>query len=81
MTPHRKLSDISDCFLRQARQRADVFVGDVCHRAKKFGTGTARTGNHATTATNTTGPIPMDFPISRNLIEKGVDTSIFAQVS
>ena len=32
-------------------------------------------------ATKTKGPILMDFPVSRSLIEKGVDTSIVAQVS
>ena len=35
-------SEIRDCMLQQARQRADVYVGDVCHLTKKIGTVTPR---------------------------------------
>ena len=33
----RTFSEIRDCMLQQARQRADVYVGDVCHPTKKKG--------------------------------------------
>ena len=48
--------------LQQARQRADVYVGDVCHSTKKVGTVTPRvsTNTNTPTATKTTTPVPMD---------------------
>ena len=35
---YRTLSEIRDYMLQQARQRADVYVGDVCHPTKNIGT-------------------------------------------
>ena len=35
---YRTFSDIRDCMLQQARQRADVYVGDVYPPTKKIGT-------------------------------------------
>ena len=70
--------------LQQARQRADENVGDVCHLAKKLGTGTARTTNNALIATNKYNRTDSDglvFQSLAKLIEKGVDTSVVVQVS
>ena len=59
---HRTFSEIRDHMLKQARQRADVYVGDVCHSTKKVGTVTPRvsTNTNTPTATKTTTPVPMD---------------------
>ena len=59
---YRTFSEIRDYMLQQARQRADVFVGDVCHSTKKVGTVTPRvsTNTISPTATKTTTPVPMD---------------------
>ena len=48
--------------LQQARQRADVFVGDVCQSTEKVGAITPRlsTNTNAPAATKTTTPVPMD---------------------
>ena len=35
---YRTFSEIRDYMLQQARQRADVYFGDVCHPTKKIGT-------------------------------------------
>ena len=35
---YRTFSEIRDYMLQQARQRAGVYVGDVCHSTKKVGT-------------------------------------------
>ena len=35
---YRTFSEIRDYMSQQARQRADVHVGDVCHPTKKIGT-------------------------------------------
>ena len=58
---YRTFSEIRDCMLQQARQRADVYVGDVCHSTKKVGTVTPRvsTNTNTPTATKTTTPVPM----------------------
>ena len=39
---YRTSSAVRDCILQQARQRADVYVGDVCHPTKKIGAVTPR---------------------------------------
>ena len=49
-----------DYMLQQARQRADVFVGDVCHPTKKIGTVTSRANTNTFATTKTTNPVPMD---------------------
>ena len=46
---YRTFSEIRDYMLQQARQRADVHVGDVCHSTEKGGTVTPR----VSTTTNT----------------------------
>ena len=74
-TQCRTFADIRDCRVQQACN-----VGAVCHPAKEFGTSNARTSMHAPTATNTTGPIPMDLSFFvANLLEKGVGRRIVAQ--
>ena len=59
---YRTFSEIRDYMLQQARQRADVYVGDVCHSTKKVCTVTPRvsTTTPTPTATKTTTPVPMD---------------------
>ena len=49
------------CTLQQARQRADVFVGDVCHLTRKNVTVTQRVSTNMSTptATKATTPVPM----------------------
>ena len=59
---YRTFSDIRYHMLQQARQRADVSVGDVCHPTKKIGTVTSRVSTKTNTPTTTkaTTPVPMD---------------------
>ena len=59
---YRTFSEIRDYMLHQARQRADVYVGDVCHSTKKVGTVTPRvsTNTNTPTATKVSAPVPMD---------------------
>ena len=59
---YRTFSEIRDNMLQQARQRADVHVGDVCHPTKKIGTVTPRviTNTSTPTATKATFLDPMD---------------------
>ena len=59
---HRTFSEIRDYMLQQARQRADVYVGDVCHSTKKVGTVTPRVSANTNnpTAKKTTTPLPTD---------------------
>ena len=57
---YRTFSEIRDYMLQQARQRADVFVGDVCHSTKKVGNVTSRANANTSTTTKTTNPVPMD---------------------
>ena len=58
----RTFSEIRDYMLQQARQRADVYVGDVCHPTKKTGIVTPRVSTNTNTPTTTkaTDPVPMD---------------------
>ena len=35
---YRTFSEIREYMLQQSRQRADVYMGDVCHPTKKIGT-------------------------------------------
>ena len=54
LQPHYStFSEIRDYMLQQARQRADVCVGDVCHPTKKIGTFTPRVSTNANTPTTT----------------------------
>ena len=55
----RAFSEIRDYMLQQARQRADVYVGDVCHSTQKVGTVTPRvsTNTNTPTAVKTTTPV------------------------
>ena len=59
---YRTFSEIRDYMLQQARQRADVYEGDVCHSTKKIDTDTPRvsTNTNTPTAVKTTTPVPMD---------------------
>ena len=59
---YRTFSEIRVNMLQQARQRADVYEGDVCHSRKKVGTVTPRVSTNTKTlaATKTTTPVPMD---------------------
>ena len=59
---YRTFSEIRDYMLQQARQCADVYVGDVCHSTKKNGTVTPRVSTNTSlpTATKVTAPVPMD---------------------
>ena len=59
---YRTFSEIRDYMLHQARQRADVYVGDVCHSTKKVGTITPRvsTNTNNPTVTKITTSVPMD---------------------
>ena len=47
---------------QQARQRADVYVGDVCHPTQKTGTVTPRvdTNTNTPTSTKAAAQVPMD---------------------
>ena len=65
-------SEIRDYTLQQARQCADVFVGDVCHSTKKVGTVTPRvsTNTNTQTAAKTTTPVPMDVSQMRSNVSK-----------
>ena len=57
---YRTFSEIRDYMLQQARQRADVFVRDVCRPTRKIGTVTSRANTKTFTTTKTTIPVPMD---------------------
>ena len=59
---YRTFAEIRDYMLQQALQRADVYVGDLCHPTEKVGTGTPRvsTNTNTPTATKVTAPVPMD---------------------
>ena len=57
---YRTFSEIRDYMLQQARQRADVFVGDVCHATKKVTNVTSRANTNTSPMTKTTSPVPMD---------------------
>ena len=58
---YRTFSDLRDYMLQQARQRADVYVGEVCHPTKKIGTVTpyVSTNTNTPTTTKATAPVPM----------------------
>ena len=57
---HHTFSEIRDHLLQQARQRAHVFEGDVCHPRKKIGTVTSCANTKTPTTTKTTTLVPMD---------------------
>ena len=56
---YRTFSEIRDYMLQQARQRADVFVGDVCHSTNKGVNVTSRANTHTSPTTKTTNAVPM----------------------
>ena len=60
---YRTFSEILDSLLQQARQRADVYVGDVCHSTRKVGTVTPRVSANMNDppATKTTTPVPTNI--------------------
>ena len=67
---YRTFSEIRDYMLQQARQRADVHVGDVCDSTKKPGTVTPRVSTNTNTpaATNVSALAPKDVSqMSSNL--------------
>ena len=51
---YRTFSEIRDYMLQQARQRADVFVGDVCHPTENIGNVTSRANTNTSTTTMAT---------------------------
>ena len=59
---YRTFLEIRDYMLQQARQRADVYVGDVCHPTQKTGTVTPRVDPNTNTPTSSkaTASVPMD---------------------
>ena len=59
---YRTVPEIRDYMLQQARQRADVYLGEVCHPTKNIGTVTPRASTNTNTPTTTeaTAPVPMD---------------------
>ena len=79
-TQYRTFSEIRDYMLQQARQRADVYVGDVCHSAKKHSVTSSRAS--ASAPSSASAAVPMDVSsVLAKLIENGVDANIVAQVS
>ena len=69
---YRTFPEIRDYMLQQARQRADVDVGDVCHPTKKNGTVAPRVGaNTGTpTATQAMTPVPIDVSQMSSIVSK-----------
>ena len=59
---YRTFSEFFYYMLQQARQGADIYVGDVCHPTKKIGTVTPRvsTNTNTPTATKVTAAVLMD---------------------
>ena len=65
---YRTFSEIGDYMLQQARQRADVDVGEVCHPTV---TPRVSTNTNTPTATKATAPVPMDVSqMSSNVWKK-----------
>ena len=56
---YRTCSEIRNYMLQQARQRADVYAGDVCHPTKKIGTVTPRVSTNTNTPTSTKVTAPV----------------------
>ena len=54
---YRTCSEIQDYMLRQARQEAEVFLGDVRHPTKKIGTVIPRVNTNTSATTKTTTPV------------------------
>ena len=57
---YRTFCEIRKFMLQQARQRADVFVGDVCRSTKKVANVTSRANTNTSPTTKTTSPVSMD---------------------
>ena len=62
---YRTSSEIREYMLQQARQRADVYMGDVCHPTKKIGTVTPRVSTNANTNTTTEARAPVPMAVSQ----------------
>ena len=68
---YRTFVEIRDCILQQARQRADVFVRDVCPTTEKLVTTPSRVSmstNNPTATKNTS--VPMDVSQRRSNVAK-----------
>ena len=57
---YRTFSETQDYMLQQARQRADVFMGDVCHPTWRIVNVTSRANTNTPTTTKVTTLVPMD---------------------
>ena len=62
---YRTSSEIREYMLLQARQRADVYMGDVCHPTKKIGTVTPRVSTNTNTNTTTKARAPVPMAVSQ----------------
>ena len=69
---YRTFPEIRDYMLQQARQRADVFVGDVCHSTKKVGPVNTRVSSNTTTPTakKITTPVLVDVSQMSSMVSK-----------
>ena len=69
---YRTFPEIRDYMLQQARQRADVFVGDVCHSTKKVGPVNTRVSSNTTTPTakKITTPVLVDVSQMSFIVSK-----------
>ena len=78
---YRTFSEIREYMLQQARQRADVYVGDVCHPTKKIGTVTPRVStNMPTPASVPMGVSQMSLNVSKTeAVEQENDTYQYEQ--
>ena len=78
---YRTFSEIRDFMVQQARERADVFVGDVCRSGRRVGNITSRANTHISTTTKTTDPVRMDVSqmstnaFKNETVEQVCDTS------
>ena len=73
---YRAFSEIREYMLQQARQRANAYVGDVCHSTKKVGTVTSRVSARTRTLflPQVTAPVPLDVSqMSSNLSKPETD--------
>ena len=62
---YRTFTEIPNYMLQQARQRADVYVGDVCHPTKKNGTVAPRASTNTGTPTATKAKTPVSMDVSQ----------------
>ena len=62
---YRTFAEVRDYMLQQAGQRADVYVGDVCHPTKKIGTITSRVSTNTNTSTTAQATTPVRMDVSQ----------------